>query len=1395
MTALERFVPAMRGRLAYEHVHRYAAVLDLAAGRKILDIASGEGYGSALLATKAAEVVGVDVDKAATAKASQIYAARRNLTFIDADAGSLPFGPAEFDLVVSFETIEHIEHQEQMIEEIARVLKPGGILVISTPNKPVYSGEGRKPNPFHLKELDADEFASLLKAHFAHVEIQGQRFYIGSVLAPFGETGEAHQRTEYAALRRLPGNDVDVARGTVPAAEPEYLIALCSREKLPRRKHPSSIYVDPADDLWLEQEKVLRWASGLHDEDEVLRAHVRKIDRELEDTIGQREAERRRAELLSQQLERSRQLVALMEADAQSMMTMLATATERGKKSAELASGFDAVLEEARESAAKAVNALEEKIRAAVEREQTLAAELTERNRQIEAEMARGVELGAVLSQEKADRERVAAELLEERLRSAQEVARRDEQLAGLTARAAELDTALSSERAERERQTSELSEEKHRLAQQIADRSEQMQVVAVRAAQLDTALSSERAERERAVSELSGEKLRLAREVSRLEEQIRGVTARMGELDAALSDERVRREVMLTELSQERLLLSQDIARRDARLLTAAERVTDLEAALTAERTARERLIADLAQEKERSATAHKLAEALAEKQREMAAAVVAAPVAPAAALVQANGSWKGEAAHQGPETGDVGHLAGDPKRPWLPEEVSQFWITQGLRDHLIEQHGDDAVGPVEYLMSLVSHFDTTKADIVSSSLGKDLIARIAKASAKVGRTEAPDVTILIPVYNGLVYTLTAILSILQTPTRFSYEILIGDNCSTDATEPVLSAFGGCIRYMRHDQNRGFLGNCNTAAKEARGRYLVLLNNDVVTLPGWLDELIGTFGIARDVGLAGSKLINGDGSLQEAGGIFWSDGSAWNFGRNQNPRMPQFNYLKDVDYISGAAIAFPLALWRQLDGFDRIYSPAYCEDADIAFRVRAAGLRCVYQPHSEIIHHEGRTHGTDTAVGIKAHQVLNQQKLVSRWRHVLTRDHFPNGENVFVARDRSRNKPHIVFIDHYVPQWDRDAGSRTMMHFMRLFQSHGFHVMLWPDNLHYDKPYVRKLQEMGIEVVYSASFLDRFESWLKDADGWLDYVFSSRPDITQRYLPIIRSASKVPVLYYGHDLHWKRLENQYLVEKSDAVRKAMETARTLEETIAKQVDCVLYPSREECEIVRETTDKPVVEIPAWRFDDAELARARERITRGDNENPYRLLFVGGFRHPPNGDAVLWFVNEVMPLILQEDDRFELHVAGSETPESVRNLASPSVKILGQLSDAALAEIYDTCGFSVAPLRFGGGVKGKVVEALAKGISLVTTSVGVQGISDGERYAFVADTSEAFAAAVLQAARDRALAAEKSMNGLGFVQSRYSDAAIIAALKGSVPELSTVRTVHEGSPLQPQMSA
>ncbi len=237
----ERYVPSVGGQIRYEHVHRYALSLPFVEQRVVLDLASGEGYGAALLASKASFVIGVDADVGTVGAAEDRYGDPR-LRFVAGDCGAVPIADATFDVVTSFETIEHHDRHARMMAEIKRVLKPGGVLILSSPNRPVYARQSPEPNPFHVKELDYDELAGLVGEHFAHCRVYGQRIAAGSVVAPLSGDGGIR-------LDAWTGDEGRVRRRIRALPDPVYFLAVCSDDARRMETEISSVYFDRAADL------------------------------------------------------------------------------------------------------------------------------------------------------------------------------------------------------------------------------------------------------------------------------------------------------------------------------------------------------------------------------------------------------------------------------------------------------------------------------------------------------------------------------------------------------------------------------------------------------------------------------------------------------------------------------------------------------------------------------------------------------------------------------------------------------------------------------------------------------------------------------------------------------------------------------------------------------------------------------------------------------------------------------------------------------------------------------------------------------------------------------------------------------------------------------------------
>ena len=259
----------------------------------------------------------------------------------------------------------------------------------------------------------------------------------------------------------------------------------------------------------------------------------------------------------------------------------------------------------------------------------------------------------------------------------------------------------------------------------------------------------------------------------------------------------------------------------------------------------------------------------------------------------------------------------------------------------------------------------------------------------AKSRAVALPTVSIVIPCHNGEALTDACLRSLVETlPANFRGEIIVVDDASTDGTADALRAWAASdprVKPLRNAKNLGFLETANRGAQAATGEFLIFLNNDLVLLPGWLPPLLRTFRDFPDAGGVGGKLIFPDGTLQEAGGMLFRDGSAAHFGRGDHALdAPLYNFVRPADYCSAALFATPRALFEKLGGFDRAYAPAYYEDTDYCCAVRAAGRRIYYQPESAAIHVEGASCGTDLTKGAKRHQTLNQKRFAKKWSKLL---------------------------------------------------------------------------------------------------------------------------------------------------------------------------------------------------------------------------------------------------------------------------------------------------------------------------------------------------------------------------------------------------------------------------
>lgn len=617
-----------------------------------------------------------------------------------------------------------------------------------------------------------------------------------------------------------------------------------------------------------------------------------------------------------------------------------------------------------------------------------------------------------------------------------------------------------------------------------------------------------------------------------------------------------------------------------------------------------------------------------------------------------------------------------------------------------------------------------------------------------KLPEVVEPDVSIIIPVFNKLELTYHACASIALSHNRASYEVIVVDDASSDRTTEIEEIIENVV-VVRNEQNKGFLRSVNTAALSARGKFLIILNNDTEVTSGWIDEMLAIFEDSK-VGLVGSKLLNLDGSTQEAGGIVWANGQPWNVGRDTNPWTPEYNYTRDVDYVSGAAMCIPRLLWESIGGFSDELAPAYYEDTDLAFKVREAGRRTVYAPRSEVVHFEGKSNGRDVTKGVKRYQVVNEAKFRKKWFDAY-RGNGRVGVDLHIQKDRNIDH-RVLVIDYATPDPQRDAGSYAAIREMELFQSLGFKVTFVPRDMAHQGNLTWALQRRGIEVLHAPFYLSPHEV-LERRGHEFDVVYITRYDVAESVLEYIRLLTHAKVVFNNADLHFLRMLRAHNVSGNPSMEEVLRV-RDAELAIMRGVDAIVsYNELEHAVILSHNLrDDNVFRCP-WVVG--------ERPQGPGFEERSGIAFLGGYRHPPNVEGVCHFVSEILPELLEQDPDMILHVYGSNPPAEVLELASSNVRVVGFVE--SLDEVFHKHRVFVAPLLSGAGLKGKVVESMAYGLPSVLSPVAVEatGLTDGTNTR-VATTPQEWVKGILAYYNDEVEWAEARRGVLQLAERRFS---------------------------------
>lgn len=625
---------------------------------------------------------------------------------------------------------------------------------------------------------------------------------------------------------------------------------------------------------------------------------------------------------------------------------------------------------------------------------------------------------------------------------------------------------------------------------------------------------------------------------------------------------------------------------------------------------------------------------------------------------------------------------------------------------------------------------------------------------------TEAPRVSIVIQVRSRFAETYHCLAALSRTEAQAPFEVICVITDAGGETAHRLAGYLG-LRLVYAPDDSDCFDPRNIGALAAQGDVIVFLDDDTQVQKGWLDALLETLDDTPDAGIVGSRLLDPDGRQRAAGQVLFDDASRLNHGHRDDPDHPRYSYRRTIDCCSSTALAVRAELFHALGGFDPKFCARESADLDLALRIGARNLRVYYQPLSRVV--QQRTPESSTATGWILPPLQDLEILRARRQRALVEcgARVPDPEQVNERGIRQR----VLVVDSYMVTPDRESGSLRMLNLFHILQKLGYQVTFAAANLEAPQPYVANLQSRGIEVLYRP-YVRSIAQHLADRGCEYELVILSRADAASKVMTHARRhCRRARIIFDTVDLHFLRerrlaeLLGKRTIDRGAAARQHQELS------LMRQADLTFVVSEAERDLLaREAPDVPVRVV-------SNIHRIFGSTTPPEQRQD--MLFIGAFAHPPNRDAVIFFCSEVMPRLRAHRPDLRFKIIGADPPAEIRALADDRVEILGYVPD--VTPYFAGCKLSVAPLRYGAGVKGKINQSLAHGLPVVATRLAVEGMHlvDGES-ALIADTPEALTEAVLRLHHDAGLWQRLSMGGLEVMERYFSFTAAEQAVRAAL---------------------
>jgi len=590
------------------------------------------------------------------------------------------------------------------------------------------------------------------------------------------------------------------------------------------------------------------------------------------------------------------------------------------------------------------------------------------------------------------------------------------------------------------------------------------------------------------------------------------------------------------------------------------------------------------------------------------------------------------------------------------------------------------------------------------------------------------PTVSIIIPFYNQEAYTWACLNSIYEHLPTVSFEIILINDNSSDSTDFSLIEN---IQAINNSENLGFLRSVNRGISLARGEYIYLLNNDTIVKKEFLDALYEVFTAYQNVGAVGSKLLNSDGSLQEAGCVFMKDCNINQVVKKEH-YYPEVNYVYKVDYCSGCSLLFKKYNDNnELNLFDEQFAPAYFEETDLCFTLKyLQGKDIYYTPFSQVIHFNGVSYNSKVEDQSQSKKQLFESNLAKFKRKWLTEIESISALNIEQRILELYNNKSIVFFYYRVPEYDNNSGDLRFTEIIKAFKILGYHITLIVESTRIDNPYLSFFQKMGVSTYYEYRKTKGLQKFFKNIQHVKPICWFYTADVFISYYKTVRKLLQKPTLVFDMvDVHHLRLLRMLEREPLNKNLKKWYLKALKNEKIASSEADIIIPISDEEGVYMEKfcAQNKMIVISNVHYPKVNIGQIPGFTQRSG------LLFIGS-KHLPNLDSMQFLHEDIMPNIWKTNPEIELYVIGDVN--TLLNISHPKIKLLGHVPD--ITDHFLNTKLMVAPLRYGAGVKGKIGQAFEYYLPVVTSKIGAEGmqLEDGETV-LLAETAEEFAEKIL----------------------------------------------------------